>query len=327
MTAWQETAIPLTAEETINRVLPRHRRIMVTGCNGLLGQKLCQLLLPFNAIIGVDLTDRSVCTGENFQHIVLDISHRDEVLKAVLETKPGFIINTAAITDVDGCEVDRDLCWRVNVLGVENLIRAARKTNASLVQVSSDYVFDGHHAPYRETDNTAPLGFYGKSKLAGENAVRSAGIHYAIVRTQVLYGVAQDVRPSFVHWVLQKLQEDGEFKVVDDQRGNPTLADDLAEGIARLIQLDKQGIYHLSGSESVSRRQFAQAVALEFCADPARVKPLKTADLNQKSPRPEDSTFILEKIERELAFTPRNIAAGLREFHRQWNRLQGPPGR
>lgn len=328
MTGWQESGAPLAAVETVGKHLLRDRRIMVTGCNGLLGQKLCRLLLPFNTVIGVDLTDRAACSGENFRHLTLDISRRDDVIQAVTETRPGFIINTAAITDVDGCEVERDLCWRVNVLGVENLIRAAKKMNASLVQISSDYVFDGKHAPYREIDQTAPLGFYGRSKLAGENAVRTAGLHFAVVRTQVLYGVARDVRPNFAVWTLNKLREgDAELRIVDDQRGNPTLVDDLAEGLARLIQLDKQGIYHISGSQSVSRWEFARALALEFGQDPERLKPIKTSDLSQKSPRPEDSTFILEKIERELAFVPRNVAEGLKEFHRQWDQLQAGLGR
>jgi dTDP-4-dehydrorhamnose reductase len=317
-----ESGETLMAEQTVSKIIPRGRRILVTGCNGLLGQKLCRLLLPFNTIIGVDLTERTTCSGENFQHIALDISRRDEVIRTVTDSKPGFIVNTAALTDVDGCEVDKDLCWRVNVLGVENLIRATHKVNAALIQVSSDYVFDGKYPPYRETDQTAPLGFYGKSKLASENALRGAGIPYAIVRTQVLYGAGREVRPNFATWVLGKLREGGELRIVDDQRGNPTLADDLAEGLARVIQLDKQGIYHISGSQSVSRWEYAQALALEFGEDPDRIQPIKTADLNQKSPRPADSTFVLDKIQRELSFIPRDVPGGLKEFHRQWDQLQ-----
>jgi dTDP-4-dehydrorhamnose reductase len=302
----------------LNTSIPSGLRIFITGCNGLLGQKLTQLLAEHNSIFGVDLQPRMHLQDAPCEYFPQDITRRDEILELVARIQPNYIINTAAMTDVDGCEEQKDRCWRINVLAVEHLIRAAKKVKAHLIHISSDYVFDGTHPPYREEDPTKPLGFYGKSKLASENELRGADVPHTIIRTQVLYGVGDEIRPNFVDFVLRRLQSVGVIKIVADQRGNPTLADDLASGIARVIQLQKEGIFHISGSESATRYDFARQIAVEFGEDPDRIQPIKTAELAQKSPRPADSTFVLDKIARELSFTPRGIREGLREFHRQW---------
>ena len=312
----------MSADDVLHEFIPYAERILITGCNGLLGQKLHQLLSPTNEIAGIDLASQTHLSGPSFQYRSLDITRRNELIDAVVETQPSFIINTAAITEVDRCEEEKDLCWRVNVLAVENLIRAAAKVKAYLIQISSDYVFDGLNPPYRETDLTRPLGFYGKSKLASENSLRGSNLLYTIVRTQVLYGVAPAVRPNFVSFVLDRLSEVGDLSIVDDQRGTPTLADDLARGIARIMQLRKQGIYHISGREAISRYEFARKIASQFGEDPERIKPIKTSDLNQKSPRPPDSSFCLDKIQKELMFRPCDIDGGLKEYQRQRTQLQ-----
>ncbi len=301
----------------MNSSIPSGLRIFITGCNGLLGQKLTLLLAKHNHIFGVDLQTRMHLRDAPCEYFTQDITRRDEVLELALKIRPNYIINTAAMTDVDGCEVQKDRCWRINVLAVDHLIRAAKKVKAHLIHISSDYVFDGTHPPYREEDPTKPLGFYGKSKLASENILRGADVPHTIIRTQVLYGVGDNIRPNFVDFVLQRLQSVGVIKIVEDQRGNPTLADDLASGIARVMQLQKEGIFHISGSESVTRYEFARRIAAEFGENPDRIQPIKTSELVQKSPRPADSTFALDKIARELAFSPRGIHAGLQEYHRQ----------
>jgi len=313
----EDTEIPMSAGEMLANSIPFGQRILITGCQGLLGQKLHNLLVGANHLIGLDLAETSHLRGESFEYHRLDITNRTGVLKIVSETKPAFIINTAALTDVDLCEIERDRCWRINVLAVENLIRACKKVDAHLIHLSSDYVFDGKRAPYSEMDPASPLGFYGKSKLAGENALRGAGLPCTIVRTQVLYGTAPNIRPNFVGFILDKLRGSAPLNIVDDQRGMPTLADDLAQGIARVLQLRKEGIFHLAGRDSVSRWEFARAIARLNGDDPERIHPIKTAQLKQKAPRPEDSTFVLDKIQRELAFLPRGIEGGLKEYQRQ----------
>lgn len=322
LAVWNYQGVSMSAEDVVQKFIPYSSRVLITGCHGLLGQKLHELLSPTNEIIGVDLQAETYLSGRNFRYLPLDITKRSEIIDAVVETKPGFIVNTAAMTGVDQCEVQKDICWRVNVMAVENLVKACKKVSAHLIQISSDYVFDGTSPPYRETDNTRPLGFYGKSKLASENALRGSEIFYSIVRTQVLYGVAHKVRPNFVDFVLERLSQNGELDIVDDQIGNPTLADDLAAGIARIIQLRKQGIFHLSGSESLSRFDFARRIAVHFDDNPERIHPIKTAHLNQKAPRPADSTFCLDKINKELRFHPRDISGGLEEYKRQRTQRQ-----
>ena len=317
LATWEHMGVTMSADDVLQKFVPYAERILITGCHGLLGQKLHQLLSPTNAIVGVDLSPETHLSGQFFQYIPLDITRRSELTDMVVETRPGFIINTAAMTAVDLCEEDRDQCWRVNVMAVENLIRAAKKAGTHIIQLSSDYVFDGLKPPYRETDPTRPLGFYGKSKLASENALRGSGVTHTIVRTQVLYGVAPQVRPNFVAFVLDRLGGEGELRIVDDQRGTPTLADDLARGIARIIQLRKQGIYHISGRESISRYDFATKIAQQFGEDPQRIKPIKTSELNQKAPRPPDSSFCLDKIQKELLLDTHDIAGGLREYQQQ----------
>ncbi len=315
----------MSADDVLERFIPYAEKILITGCHGLLGQKLFDLLSPANEIIGVDLTKKTHLSGRSFKYLPLDITKRREVTDAVLEVKPNVIINTAAITGVDLCEEERELCWRVNVTGVENLIRAALKTRAHLIQISSDYVFDGQNPPYRETDVTRPMGYYGKSKLAAENALRGSDVIHAIVRTQILYGVAPHARPNFVDFVRESLEKDGDIGIVDDQVGNPTFADDLARGTARIIQLRKRGVYHLSGSEPASRFEFARKIAAHFDADPGRIKSLKTEILKQTALRPPDSTFCLDKIQDELKFQPRGIDDGLREYVKQLKLGQAAP--
>jgi len=299
---------------------------MITGCNGLLGQKLFELLAPTNTIIGLDMQAGTHLSGRDYSYHCLDITHGSELIDAIIELHPRYIINTAAMTGVDLCENQKEACWRVNVLAVESMAKGARKIGAQLVHVSSDYVFNGKNPPYSENDRTDPLGYYGKSKLASENALRGSDISYTIVRTQVVFGVAPSIRPNFVDFILAKLEEGGDFSIVDDQIGNPTLADDLAAGIARIIQLRKKGIYHISGSESISRYDFARKIAQVFDEDASKIKPMKTVDLNQKAPRPENSTFNLNKINSELRFHPKNIYEALMVYKEQFYKLQTTTG-
>jgi dTDP-4-dehydrorhamnose reductase len=323
---FKKREITMFSKDVLTRFTPYSERILITGCHGLLGQKLYQLLTPSNTIIGLDLANESFLASPSGQYRSIDITQRDELIDVVVETAPRFIINTAAMTAVDRCENDRDACWRINVLAVENLIRAAQKTHAHLIQLSSDYVFDGTEPPYRETDTPRPLGFYGKSKLASENALRGSDNNYTIVRTQVLYGIAPFIRQNFVDFILGRLAEGGDIPIVTDQIGTPTLVDDLAVGISRIIQLGKTGLFHISGSESISRYDFARKIALTFDENPNLIKPLRTAELKQASPRPPDSSFCVDKINSELQFYPRDILQGLDEYKQQRHQLQEAPG-
>jgi dTDP-4-dehydrorhamnose reductase len=190
-----------------------------------------------------------------------------------------------------------------------------------LIHVSTDYVFDGKSGPYSEDDQPNPLSYYGKAKLAGENAVRTGGIRYAIVRTIVVYGTGINVKNNFALWVIGSLQDGKKIRCVDDQISNPTHVNDLAHAIMKIFETDRCGLYHVCGREKVSRYEFAIRAAEVFELDSSLVECIKTADLEQRAPRPMVTGFVTLKAETELGLKPMNIREGLRtlksELHGQ----------
>ena len=142
-----------------------------------------------------------------FDFTQLDITNKGDVKSLVTSFRPDIIVNAAAMTNVDVCETQRELAWKVNVVGVENLVEVARRLNSLLIQISTDYVFDGKNGPYKETDRANPVNYYGKTKLAGENVILAGGISSAILRTIVVYGTGINVKNNFALWVISSLRE------------------------------------------------------------------------------------------------------------------------
>jgi dTDP-4-dehydrorhamnose reductase len=224
------------------------------------------------------------------------------------------------MTNVDACESERELAWKINVSGVENLIDGARVQSATIVHLSTDYIFDGRSGPYTEQDRPNPLGYYGKSKLASENALRASGVPFLIARTMVLYGSGVAVRPNFVLWLIESLEQGTAVRIVDDQYGNPTFVDDLAYGLLRAIELERTGIYHLAGREIVSRYEFALRIAGVFNLDTSLIASLKTSQLQQPAPRPLRSGLVTLKAEVELSYKPHSIEESLIVLRNQLSR-------
>lgn len=299
------------------------RRILITGANGLLGQKLAELFareMAYELLLTSKHPD-SVFGHEQFDYTPLDIAAKREVRDLVLSFRPELIINAAAFTDVDSCETQRELSWRINVTGVENLVDAAKKVGAKIIQLSSDYAFDGRNGPYDENARPNPLNYYGKTKLASENGLRLSKIPYVIVRTTNLYGTGRKVKQNFALWLLERFRENKPIVVAEDQVGNPTLADDVAYGIAKIVERDKEGIYHISGAELISRYGFAMKLANVFGLDPSSLRAEKTARLNQPAARPLKSGFITLKAESELGLRTMNAEQGLKTLKSQVNHL------
>ncbi len=289
------------------------KRILICGSNGLLGQRL-SLMLSTQTEYEVLNTSRHrsfVFDHQLFDYTQLDITRKSDVKSLVSSFHPDVMLNAAAVTNVDWCEEHREEAWKVNVSGVENLVEAARKVGAPLIHVSTDYVFDGKHGPYREDDRPNPISYYGKTKLAAENAIRIGEIHYAIVRTIVLYGHGMNVKKNFALWVLESLTAQKPIRCVDDQISNPTYVSDLALAMVRIMERNKSGIYHVCGSERVSRYEFAQRIADVFKLDKALIERVRTADLHQPAARPLVTGFITTKAEEELGLSPLNITQGL----------------
>lgn len=287
-------------------------KLIITGVNGLLGQKLLEQAYHKYLVLGIDLQDLPFNKKIKFEYRKLDLTKRVPVRDVILNYAPHYIVNTAAMTDVDGCETLKEQCWKINVEAVENLIQSVRKTRAKIVQLSSDYVFDGKNGPYSETNAPKPLGYYGKSKLASENLLIASGLDHAIVRTMVLYGYGIEIRPNFVTWLIEKLKNGESVNIVTDQLGNPTLADDLARAILRIIEHNRWDLYHISGSELIDRYNFALKIAEVFKLNKSLITPITTPELNQPALRPLNSGFILDKARAEMDIEMSNIEEGLK---------------
>lgn len=295
------------------------KRILITGANGLLGQKITELLSNFRnyALHLSSKDDRSVFDHERMTYLRLDTTSRQGVRDMVDQVEPEIIIHAAAVTNVDLCEKERELAWRTNVSSVENLIHAAKLVGARLLHFSTDYIFDGKNGPYDETARPNPLNYYGKTKLASENLLITSGIPYTIVRTMVLYGMGYGVKQNFALWLYNQLREGKSVRTVNDQIGNPTLADDVAYAVLKIMELERTGCYHVAGPDVVSRHEFALTLCRTFGFNKKLIIPVRTSDFRQPAQRPLRSGFITLKMETDLGIKASGIRQGLLMFKNQ----------
>ncbi len=222
------------------------KRVMITGTNGQLGRA-----------VNLQYADSGEYELINTDVGELDITNIDKVMTFVREVKPYAIINCAAYTAVDACEKEEDLAFRINAIGPRNLSIAATETGAKMMHVSTDYVFDGNGTrPYRETDPTGPQGAYGRTKLAGEDFVREFSDRHFIVRTAWLYGDGK----NFVKTMLRLSETNDKVRVVMDQVGSPTSADELAKAIAYLLPTENYGLFHGTCEGDCSWAQFTEEI-------------------------------------------------------------------
>ena len=295
------------------------KRILICGSNGLLGQRLA-LLLGHETDYEVLNTSHHrsfVLDRQLFDYTQLDITSKSDVKSLVSSFRPDIILNAAAMTNVDACESDREAAWRANVVAVENLVEVARRIQAKLIHISTDYIFDGKNGPYKEDDRPNPINYYGKTKLAGENAIRSGGLPFVILRTIDLYGTGVNVKNNFALWVINNLREGKAIRCVDDQIGNPTYVGDLASAVEKTIVQNKEGIYHVCGAEPISRYDFAVTAADVFEFDRTLIERIHSSQFVQRAPRPLMTAFVLEKAKRELGFHPMTSAEGLETLKRE----------
>ncbi len=299
------------------------KRVLVVGSNGLLGQKITEFLIRGSAhkVSLCSIEPTSVVQFQSADYQQLDITSKKDVKRVVHSVEPDVIINCAAMTNVDACETERELAWKLNTEGVEHLIDAARKGNSKIIHFSTDYIFDGKSGPYDELSRPEPLSYYGKTKLASENALIVSGLEYFVARTMVLYGTGINVKPNFALWLIQNLGKHIPVRIVDDQFGNPTLADDLAHGILNAIELEKSGIYNIAGRDIISRHEFAVRLAKIFDFDSDLIVPIKSVQLHQPAPRPMKSGLITLKAEVELGYRPSTTEQGLLVLKSQLARL------
>lgn len=230
---------------------------------------------------------------------VCDVSNWGQVNEVVGTFAPQVIVNAAAFTDVDGNQREPDRARRINTQGVEHLLTAGKKVGAKMIQISTDYVFDGLAGPYLESDETGPLSVYGRTKLASERLVLDGNGHL-VIRANVLFGPDMDAPASFVGWVVHALKEDRTISIVDDQVNNPTLTTHLAVAVGVAIEEGAVGLLHYGGLEFATRFDFARKIAQHFDLAAQGISPITTAELDQAAPRPLRSGLVCSKMKMEL---------------------------
>ena len=302
-------------------------KILVTGSNGLLGQKLVALL---HQQPGVELVATSRGANKlaslypDVRFVPLDVADAAQVQQVLAQEQLTHVVHTAAMTNVDECELNQADCWRQNVTAVGHVVNACATHNIHLTHLSTDFVFSGAAGPLAEEAMPGPVNFYGESKLAAEGLVQSSPGRWAIARTVLVYGVAHDYgRTNLVLWVRDSLRAGKAIKVVSDQWRTPTLAEDLAQGCWLLARQDAQGLYHLSSDDMLTPYDMALSVARYFGLDAGLVEKVDARTFSQPARRPARTGFIIDKARRELGFRPHTFAEGIEVVSRQSDDRRG----
>lgn len=296
------------------------RKILVTGSNGLLGQKLVHKLRQREDIqlIATSRGENRVKVTDGYIYESLDISNQEEVDSVVSKYKPNAIINTAAMTNVDACEDKREECWDLNVNAVKYLVEASEKWNVHFIHLSTDFVFDGEDGPYREEDTPNPLSYYGKSKLEAEKIIQNSNTKWSIARTIIVYGIVDDMsRSNIVLWAKGALEKGQTLTIVNDQFRSPTLAEDLADGCILIAEKEAEGIFHLSGKDFMSIVELVRRVAEYYKLDASYIQEISSSALNQAAKRPPKTGFVLDKAINQLGYNPHSFEDGIAILEKQ----------
>lgn len=293
----------------------KRQKILITGGSGLVGSYFCKLdgLTQNYDIHTIDHTQTATTVGKSFS---ADLADPAGNFKNILhDVKPDVIVNLAAMTNVDECEVQRDVADKINHLAVREIARyLENNSNCFLVHVSTDYVFDGDRGDYKEEDRTNPLGWYGMTKLLGEQElINCDSKNWSIARTSTPFGI-HNKKQSFPVFVTKSLSERREVKTLQDQITSPTYAGNLAEMLLEIIEKRLNGIIHVSGSTQSSRYDQALEIADAFGLDRSLVKPAMMADMSWKAKRPKSSTLNVGKAASALSKKPISFTQGLAKF-------------
>lgn len=291
-----------------------NKRILLTGSNGLLGQKLVELLTkqPGVTTIATARGKNRLPFSAGYEYHSMDITNPGQVEEVMDLVKPDVVIHTAAMTNVDQCESEKEDCWAQNVKAVEYIVAACQKHNSFLVHLSTDFIFDGADGPYTETAEANPLSFYGWSKYAAEKAVIHSDIKWAIARTVLVYGIAHDMsRSNIILWVKKSLEESKTIKVVTDQWRSPTLAEDLAMGCYLIAKQEAEGIFNISGKDLLTPNEMAHMTADFFGLDHSLITEADSGTFTQPAKRPARTGFVLDKSREVLGYNPHSFTEGI----------------
>jgi dTDP-4-dehydrorhamnose reductase len=289
-------------------------RVLVTGANGFIGRHWIEQLLRFGASPIATGRRRNAIDWEGLcPYQTLDITDRDAVRACIQLEKPDAILHAAAISKPDQCELDHELAYRVNVLATQHLLEAAADQGCFFCFISTDFVFDGERGLYGEADETAPVNYYGHTKLLAEALIMEYPHKWCIARTVSVYGPPVLGSANLISIVVDKLQRGETYSVVDDQIRTPTYAGDLAAGVAKLIVTETEGLYHLSGEEALTPYQMAIATAKHMGLDPDLINRVTAATFQQPAKRPPRTGFVIEKAKVAIGFSPCSFEEGLNQ--------------
>ena len=297
------------------------KTILVTGSNGLLGQKITQQILStkqFNLVATSKGANRYPLK-DGYIYAEMDILNPQNVKDVVQTYKPDAIIHTAAMTNVDTCEDQRELAYQLNVGAVKTLVELCKLHNIQLVHLSTDFIFDGAQGPYDEMAAPNPLSYYGQTKLEAEEVIKNtACIRWVILRTIIVYGIVSDMsRSNIVLWAKGALEKGAPINVVNDQWRMPTLAEDLADCCLLAVEKDAFGVYNASGKDMMSISELVGRVADFWHLDKSLINEISAETLNQTAKRPVRTGFILDKTINELGYKPHSFEDGLKIMDQQ----------
>ena len=284
------------------------KTLLITGAYGQLGDA-CVKFLKNN----YNITLSGVSPSDGGVH--LDIRSKSSIKKVLSDIDPDVILNLAALTDVDGCELDPQQAKDINVSGVKNL---CRDFSGHFIQISTDYVFDGESGPYSEEDQPNPRSVYGKTKLFADNWLLDNYSKSTIIRTNILYSYTKRTKASFLKWVVDSLNDNQNIKVVNDQWNNPTWTESLSSVISKIIDNQAFDLYHYGDRDILNRFDFSILISKVFNLDSSLIMPISSDELNQIAPRPRKSGLITKKIESELGIIPKSVETCLNEIRKQF---------
>lgn len=303
------------------------QKILITGSNGLLGQKLVYKLREKDNVscIATAKGENRLVNKNGYTYAELDITDYKNLEKVFTQFMPDVIINTAAMTNVDACESDKEGALLLNTTSVknqvavlENLSKQNPNYKPHFIHLSTDFIFDGTHGPLDEDEKPNPLSYYAETKLEAEQIVQASSLHWAIARTVLVYGIVDNMsRSNIVLWVKQNLEQGKVINVVDDQFRTPTLAEDLADGCILIAEKKAQGIYNISGKDFLSILEIAHLVADYYKLDKSLIKPSKSADIKQPAKRPPITGFIIDKAKNDLGYKPHSFVEGIKFLEEQ----------
>lgn len=289
-------------------------KILITGGTGLLGEALIATAGEQRRLTVAHVRDYEVRRA-GVDYFLTDVRDFWKFADLFAEHHFDVVIHAAGIANVDYVERHFDEGWRSNVIGTQNIVDLARKTNVRLVYISSNAVFDGKSAPYKEDDPTNPINKYGQIKVECEGIVRQQCPEALIVRPILMYGWQRpEARPNPVTWMIERLQRGETSCLVTDVYENPLWSYQCAEAIWRAIELEKTGIFHIAGKDIVNRYEFARMIAREFNLDASLIYPVDSSFFPTIAPRPRNTSFLTERMQAELGMAPLSLAEGLRRM-------------